>query len=198
MLIFIYGKMSMYRGHVTMPPALLLAAAGVGVGHAVLPDHWLPLAVLSRTRRYRTPRVVRLSLAAALTHVAVSLVLGGILVVIGLQFRTTVARHADLVVGGILLATGAVFGVLDLLGRGHGHRHDGEGDHHSQDDQGHHHHQGHGGHHDHGGHDHDGHAHEHGRSATAVLERPAPAPDSRTARGLAACSSPSGRPPLRT
>ena len=30
-------------------PALLLAAAGVGFGHAVLPDHWLPLAVLSRT-----------------------------------------------------------------------------------------------------------------------------------------------------
>jgi nickel/cobalt transporter (NicO) family protein len=178
MLIFIYGKMSMYRGAVTMPPALLLAAAGVGVGHAVLPDHWLPLAVLSRTRRYRTTRVVRLSLAAALTHVAVSVVLGGILVVIGLQFRTTVARHADLVVGGILLATGAVFGVLDLLGRGH--RHDG----HSHDEQGHHHH-GHGGHHDHGGHDHDGHAHEHSRSATAVLERPEPAPASRTARGLA-------------
>ena len=175
--------MSRYSGHVIMPPALLLAAAGVGVGHAILPDHWLPLAVLSRTRRYRTARVVRLSLAAALTHVAVSLVLGGILVVIGLQFRTTVARHADLVVGGILLATGAVFGVLDLLGRGH--RHDG----HSHDEQGHHHHhhhrQGHGGHHDHGGHDHDGHAHEHGRSTTAVLERPEPAPDSRTARGLA-------------
>ena len=179
MLIFIYGKMSIYRGAVTMPPALLLAAAGVGVGHAALPDHWLPLAVLSRTRRYRITRVVRLSLAAALTHVAVSLVLGGILVVIGLQFRTTVARHADLVVGGILLATGAVFGVLDLLGRGH--RHDG----HRHDEQGHHHHQGHGGHHDHGGHDHDGHAHEHSRSATAVLERPEPAPDSRTARGLA-------------
>jgi nickel/cobalt transporter (NicO) family protein len=109
---------------VNMLPALLLAAAGVGVGHAVMPDHWLPLAVLSRTRRYRTARVVRLSLAAALTHVVVSVVLGGILVVIGLQFRATIARHADLVVGGILLATGAVFLLLDLLGPGRDHPHD--------------------------------------------------------------------------
>jgi nickel/cobalt transporter (NicO) family protein len=108
-------------------PALLLAAAGVGVGHAVMPDHWLPLAAVSRTSRYRTARVVRLSLAAAFTHVAVSVVFGGILVVIGLQFRTTVARHTDLVVGGILLATGAVFLVLDLIGKGHGGGHDGGG-----------------------------------------------------------------------
>ena len=103
--------------------ALLLAAAGVGVGHAVMPDHWLPLAVVSRTSRYRTARVVRLSLAAAFTHVVVSVVSGAILVVIGLQFRTAVARHTDLVVGGILLVTGGVFLVLDLLGKGHVHEH---------------------------------------------------------------------------
>jgi len=122
-------------------PALLVAAGGVGFGHAVMPDHWLPLAVLSRTSRYRTARVVRLSLAAALTHVAVSLMLGGILVLIGLQFRATVARHVDLIVGGILLATGAVFLALDLAGKGHGHSHDGEGHHHDHD------------------HNHDGHVH---------------------------------------
>jgi nickel/cobalt exporter len=171
-----------------MLPALLLAAAGVGVGHAVMPDHWLPLAVLSRTNRYRTARVVRLSLAAALTHVVVSLVFGGILVVIGLQFRATVARHTDLIVGGILLATGAVFLVLDLFGQGHGHSHDGEGSQHGHaDDHGHGH-----GHHGHGGGDHDGHVHEHGRGTTAVLERAAPASDNRTARGLAGLLIPFG------
>jgi ABC-type nickel/cobalt efflux system permease component RcnA len=171
-------------------PALLLAAGGVGFGHAVMPDHWLPLAVLSRTSRYRTARVVRLSLAAAVTHVAVSLMLGGILVIIGLQFRTTVARHADLVVGGILLATGAVFLALDLAGEGHGHSHDGEGHGH-----GHHHDHGYGGHghhHDHGDHDHDGHVHEHGHSTTAVLERPGPVPGNRTVRGLAGVLVPFG------
>jgi nickel/cobalt transporter (NicO) family protein len=188
-LIFTNGKMSTYAGRVNTLPALLLAAAGVGAGHAVMPDHWLPLAVLSRTSRYRTARVVCLSLAAAFTHVIVSIVLGGILIVIGLQFRTTVGRHTDLVVGGILLATGAVFLILDLLGKGHGHSRDG-GDHHGDD-----HSQGHGDHlhnRDRGNHDHDGHAHEHGHTATAVLERPEPAPGNRTARGLAGLLIPFG------
>jgi nickel/cobalt transporter (NicO) family protein len=123
---------------------LLLAAAGVGFGHAVLPDHWAPLAVLARTRRDPLHRVVRRSLAAAGTHVALSLLLGAILIGVGLGFRDTVLRYEDYVVGGLLLATGAVFLVLELAGRGHGHSHEGE----------------HG--HSHGGHDHDhGHPHPH-------------------------------------
>ena len=171
-----------------MLPAILLAAAGVGVGHAVMPDHWLPLAVLSRTSRYRAARVARLSLAAALTHVVVSLVLGGILIVIGLQFRATVARHTDLAVGGILLITGAVFLFLDLAGKGHGHRHDGDSDHHSLHD--HHSHDGHHSHNDH--HDHDGHRHQHSHATTAVLERPGPATGHHSARGLARLLIPFG------
>lgn len=175
-------------------PALLLAAAGVGAGHAVMPDHWLPLAVLSRTSGYRTARVVRVSLAAALAHVVVSLVLGGILVVIGLQFRATVERHTDLVVGGILLATGTAFLVLDLLGKGHGHGHRHDAAAHDHDaaghDQGHLTHPGHV-QHEHDGHDHDGRLNEHGRT-TAVLERPQLTPVTRAGRGLAGLLIPFG------
>lgn len=119
-------------GGVKTLPALLVAAAGVGFGHAVMPDHWMPLAVLSRTRRYPTRRTVRLSLAAGVAHVLVSVVLGAILVAVGLQFRETVSRHADLVIGGILLVTGLAFLVAELIGRGHGHSHD-HGQAHSHD-----------------------------------------------------------------
>jgi nickel/cobalt exporter len=104
-------------------PVILLAAAGVAFGHAVLPDHWLPLAVVARTRRYRTGTVARLSLAAGLAHVVVSLLLGGIVIGVGLQFRSAIAGHTDLVVGTILLATGAAFLLLDLRGKGHRHDH---------------------------------------------------------------------------
>jgi nickel/cobalt transporter (NicO) family protein len=173
--IFTHAKMCDYTRRVNTLPALILAAAGVGFGHAVLPDHWLPLAVLSRTRRYRPLRTVRLSLAAAMAHVVVSLALGAVLLVVGLQFRSTIARHTDLIVGALLLATGAVFLVLDLLGKGHGHSHD---------DARHHEH-GHG--HTHHPHGHSEHVHEHDHAdgdpsaehqthshttTTAVLERP--------------------------
>ncbi|HWG27093.1 hypothetical protein [Actinospica sp.] len=136
--------------------ALVLAAAGVGFGHAVLPDHWAPLAVLSRARKDPVQRVVRRSLAAAGTHVVLSLLLGALLIGVGLSFRATVVRYEDYVVGGLLLATGAVFLALELTGRGHGHAHDNGHDH------GHEHGHAHDPGHDHG-HD-DDHAHDHGHA----------------------------------
>jgi hypothetical protein len=109
-------------------PALLVAAAGVGFGHAVLPDHWVPLAVLGRTRRYPLSRIARLSGLAGIAHVLVSLVLGGVIILIGLQFRSAVQSAQDTIIGVILIATGVGFAVLELTGRGH-HHHD-EHDHH--------------------------------------------------------------------
>jgi nickel/cobalt exporter len=117
-------------------PALLAAAAGVGFGHAILPDHWVPLAVLARARRYPLSRVARLSGLAGIAHVLLSILLGGVIIVIGLQFRSAVQSAQDTIIGCILIATGLGFVVLELVGHGHTHDHDGHG-------------------HDHGDHDHD-------------------------------------------
>jgi hypothetical protein len=105
-------------------PALIAAAAGVGFGHAIMPDHWLPLAVVGRTRRYPLGRVARLSGLAGVAHVLLSVLLGGVIVAIGLQFRTTVQHAQNAIVGGVLIATGVGFLALELSGRGHSHPHD--------------------------------------------------------------------------
>jgi nickel/cobalt exporter len=110
-------------------PALLAAAAGVGLGHAILPDHWVPLAVIGRTRRYPLSRVTRLSLAAGVAHVLVSLVLGAVLIAIGLQFRSTVEHAQDAIIGGLLIVTGFGFVALQLSGHGHEHGHGSDHDH---------------------------------------------------------------------
>jgi nickel/cobalt transporter (NicO) family protein len=129
-------------------PALIVAAAGVGLGHAILPDHWVPLAVLGRTRRYPLSRIARLSGLAGIAHVLVSIVLGAVIVGIGLQFRSTVQHAQDTIIGCVLIATGLGFGVLELTG--HGHHHDHEHGHHHDQEQGHRH--DHGDHHDHAHH----------------------------------------------
>jgi ABC-type nickel/cobalt efflux system permease component RcnA len=138
-------------------PALLAAAASVGFGHAVLPDHWVPLSVIARAQRYPLRRVLRLSGLAGLVHVALSLVLGAILIVVGLRFRSTVEHRENLVVGGLLIATGVAFAVLELAGRGHSH-----------DEHGGHNH-GHGHDHHHHEHTHGDDQHEHQHSEEAVL-----------------------------
>ncbi|HJP74274.1 MAG TPA: hypothetical protein VJ914_08400 [Pseudonocardiaceae bacterium] len=134
--------------------ALLLAAAGVGIGHAVLPDHWVPLAVLSRAQRYPLRRTLRLSAAAGVAHVLLSLLLGAVVIAVGLRFRGVIEHNEALVVGGLLALTGASYLVVELLGKGHHHPH--PGDHAHTHEHGH-------------GHDH-GHGHGHGQ-ATAVKER---------------------------
>jgi hypothetical protein len=105
-------------------PALLAAAAGVGIGHAILPDHWVPLAVVGRTHHYPLARVARLSLLAGIAHVLVSLLLGTIIVVVGLQLRSTVESAQNTIIGVLLVLTGVGFATLELAGRGHGHSHD--------------------------------------------------------------------------
>lgn len=108
----------------TATPALLAAAGGVAAGHAILPDHWVPLAVLSRTRQYRLARVARLSSAAAVAHVATSLVLGTVIIIIGSQFRSVVEHTQNLVVGLLLVGTGSMLTVLEITGWAPGaHRH---------------------------------------------------------------------------
>jgi hypothetical protein len=110
-------------------PAILAASAGVGFGHAILPDHWVPLAVVGRTRHYPLARVARLSGLAGVAHVLVSVLLGALIIAIGLQFRSTVEHAQNAIVGAVLLATGLAFLALELSGRGHTHDHDHDHDH---------------------------------------------------------------------
>jgi nickel/cobalt exporter len=104
-------------------PALIAAAAGVGLGHAILPDHWVPLAVVGRTQNYSLARVARLSTLAGIAHVVVSMVLGGFIIVVGLQFRSAIESAQNTIIGIMLILTGLAFAVLELTGGGHAHSH---------------------------------------------------------------------------
>jgi nickel/cobalt transporter (NicO) family protein len=120
-------------------PALFAAAAGVGFGHAILPDHWVPLAVLGRARRYPLTKVARLSGLAGVAHVLLSIVLGAIIIAIGLQFRSTIQSAQDTIIGCLLIATGVGFAFFELTGRGHSHGHEHGHTHGHDHDHDHHH-----------------------------------------------------------
>jgi nickel/cobalt transporter (NicO) family protein len=142
-------------------PALVVAAAGVGFGHAILPDHWVPLGVLSRTNRYPLRRVARLAGLAGVAHVLVSLVIGAVIVIVGLGLRSTVEHVQNAIVGGLLIATGLGFAVLEATGHGHSHGHDHPHGHSHEHGHAHDHAHDHADDHDHD-HDHtDDHAHGH-------------------------------------
>lgn len=113
----------------TSVPLLLAAAAGVGLAHSILPDHWVPLAVLARANRWSLARTAKVSFLASLGHVGLSLALGVVLATAGLALRRVVVADEGGLVGGVLVLTGLGFLVWALLTRGRGHAHGHSHDH---------------------------------------------------------------------
>ena len=107
----------------TAPFLLMAATVVLAVVHSILPDHWVPLAVVGRTQRWGLGRVARVSALAASGHVVASLVLAGIVALIGLQFRQQIEAQQGHIVGAVLVFTGVGFLVWGLIGHGHPHSH---------------------------------------------------------------------------
>ena len=143
---------------------LLLAAAGVAILHAILPDHWVPLAVIGRAERWSLPRTGKIAAWTGVGHVAGSLALGVILILVGLGIGSII-RAEGWIVGVILIATGIGFYLWGRF-RGSIHSHDHEHHHHHGTVAAHDHDDaddGHDKHHDEKDeeHEHGGHGHEH-------------------------------------
>ncbi len=102
---------------------LLLGGAAVGVLHSVLPDHWVPLAVVARTNHWSLIRLARVSALAAAGHVLASAGLGGVIALVGLQFQKQIETQQGHIVGAVLVATGVGFLIWGLTGHGHAHEH---------------------------------------------------------------------------
>jgi hypothetical protein len=110
--------------HASSIPLLLAAAGAVGFLHSILPDHWVPLAVVARTQRWTIMHTARISLLASVGHVLTSIILAGIIALVGLQFRSTFEAQQGQIVGVILILTGVGFAVWALTGHGHEHEHE--------------------------------------------------------------------------
>jgi hypothetical protein len=110
--------------HSTSIPLLLAAAGTVGFLHTILPDHWVPLAVVARTRRWSIVHTARISLLASVGHVFTSIILAGIIAAIGLQFRSVFETQQGHIVGVILILTGVCFAGWSLTSHGHEHDHE--------------------------------------------------------------------------
>ena len=130
--IHLYERGSMHSTSIIL---LLVAAAAVAIVHSILPDHWVPLAVIARTQRWSITHVVRVTLLTSLGHVVTSFILGGVIALIGLQFQKEIDTQQGHVVGGVLVLTGLIFLIWGMFGHGaHNHTHDhGEGQNHNHD-----------------------------------------------------------------
>jgi ABC-type nickel/cobalt efflux system permease component RcnA len=128
---------------VTFGPQLLLIAgvAAVGVLHTIVPDHWVPIALMGRQRGWSRAETARAALQAGTGHALSTLFIALVIWLAGVAFAERFGRVIDTVSSLALIAFGGWIAVAALRdtqrqgrhdhahhehghGRDHGHRHD--------------------------------------------------------------------------
>jgi hypothetical protein len=95
----------------TLTLTLVAAATSVGSIHTVAPDHWMPFAALARAERWSRRRTVLLTAACGLGHVTVSVALGLVALMCGLELLHAVGARLESASGFLLAGFGAAYGI---------------------------------------------------------------------------------------
>ncbi|NMP24190.1 hypothetical protein [Sulfobacillus harzensis] len=103
---------------------LLLAGASV----AILPDHWMPIALVARAQRWSMGRTTRVALWTGVGHVLGSIALGAVVIALGYGLKG-ILRLEGPIVGIVLVLTGVGLFLWSLRHPGHMHPHGAEPDH---------------------------------------------------------------------
>ena len=99
-----------------IPVASILAASAlVGALHMSAPDHWVTLCILGRASRWNRSRLMAVSIVTASGHVALSIVLGFAVVVLGLVFTQGASEYVTMATGIVMLLAGSIYGVWTIV-----------------------------------------------------------------------------------
>ncbi len=74
---------------------LISAVAGVGILHTMVPDHWLPIALMARQRRWSRGETIRTAFLASIGHVLSTLLVGVVVWFAGVAFAQRFGYLAD-------------------------------------------------------------------------------------------------------
>ena len=106
---------------------LALAAVTLGSLHTLAPDHWVPFAALARAQGWSRARTARITALCGFGHVTVSVLLGVLALVFGLEMIRLVGQRMEAMAGILLIAFGLVYAVYGLRRAAgshvHGHHH---------------------------------------------------------------------------
>lgn len=93
---------------------LLAASVAVGVLHTMVPDHWVPIALLARRRGFNTAQVAKTAAIAGLGHTVSTLIIAAIVWIAGVALAArfgalvNAASSAALIAFGLWIAVGSL------------------------------------------------------------------------------------------
>jgi hypothetical protein len=94
---------------------LFLSSCSTAIIHALIPDHWLPFVLMSRVERWSEKRVAALTGLAGLLHVGVTMLAGGLTILVGSATVESLAartgRSLEFLEGLLLVVFGVIYGI---------------------------------------------------------------------------------------
>jgi hypothetical protein len=110
------------------PELLLIISVGVvGVLHTIVPDHWVPIALIARQRGWSTGETARAAFQAGIGHVASTLIIASVIWFAGVAVAAKFGHFIDTAASIALIGFGGWIAISSLRalrrGTGHGHSH---------------------------------------------------------------------------
>lgn len=98
---------------------LIIATFFIAAVHAILPDHWMPFALVGRAQRWGVSKTIFVTAISGLGHSVITSSIGIVIAIIGFQISKFAERFAEPFTGIVLIILGALFIVFGKYKHSH-------------------------------------------------------------------------------
>ncbi len=102
--------------------SLLIAVLSISLLHTVMPNHWLPFAMMWKAEKWTKKKTLSICAIASLGHVAVTILLAMLVVWLGHEVFKRVESFAESLAGWVLITFGILYILFSFLRSRHEHR----------------------------------------------------------------------------
>ncbi len=101
--------------------SILAGAFLVSVAHAILPDHWLPLILISRAEKWSQAETLWITVLVTIPHLVSTILLGLLMGMIGLRLSVSHEALMEIVAPAMFVLLGLVYVYRNYRAEGHHH-----------------------------------------------------------------------------
>lgn len=98
---------------------LVIATFFIAAVHAILPDHWMPFAIVGRAQRWSISKTVFVTAISGIGHSVITSSIGMVIALIGFHISKFTERFAEPFTGIVLIILGILFIVLGRYKHSH-------------------------------------------------------------------------------
>ncbi len=101
--------------------SILAGAFLVSVAHAILPDHWLPLILISRAEKWSQAETLWITVLVTIPHLVSTILLGFLMGMIGLRLSASHEALMGIVAPAMFVLIGLIYVYRNYRAEGHHH-----------------------------------------------------------------------------